>query len=81
VSAEEVLLQSPLLYRVLRGPEGALFIEVVAGRIAQFEVRVRLTPEEAAAFAREGRAFTDRLAQAIQANPSFGGRGKTQTLS
>ncbi|WP_225410669.1 hypothetical protein [Stigmatella hybrida] len=74
MSAEEVLLQSPLLYRVLRGQDGALSIEVLVGGIVQFEVRVRLTPEEATAFAREGRAFADRLAQAIQADPPFGGR-------
>jgi hypothetical protein len=37
-------------------------------------VRVRLDAQETAAYAREGQAFTDRLAQAIMANPPFGGR-------
>ncbi|WP_375759669.1 hypothetical protein [Corallococcus exercitus] len=74
MSDEEVLLQSPLLYRVLRGKDGALSIEVVVGGIVQFEVRVRLNAEETESFQREGRAFSDRMAQAIMANPPFGGR-------
>ncbi|RKG81291.1 hypothetical protein D7Y13_01260 [Corallococcus praedator] len=74
MSDEEVLLQSPLLYRVLRGRDGALSIEVVVGGIVQFEVRVLLNEEESESFAREGRAFADRLAQAIMADPPFGGR-------
>ncbi|MBN9685582.1 MULTISPECIES: hypothetical protein [unclassified Corallococcus] len=74
MSDEEVLLQSPLLYRVLRGRDGGLSIEVVVGGFVQFEVRVRLNAEETASFQKEGRAFADRLAQAIMANPPFGGR-------
>ncbi|RKH52920.1 hypothetical protein D7X55_01425 [Corallococcus sp. AB049A] len=74
MSDEEVLLLSPLLYRVLREQDGALSIEVVVGGIMQFEVRVRLNAEETESFQREGRAFSDRLAQAITADPPFGGR-------
>ncbi|NBD09125.1 MULTISPECIES: hypothetical protein [Corallococcus] len=74
MSDEEVLLQSPLLYRVLRGRGGALSIEVLVGGIVQFEVRVLLNEEETAAFEREGRTFADRMAQAIMADPPFGGR-------
>lgn len=74
MSDEEVLLQSPLLYRVLRERDGALSIEVVVGGIVQFEVRVRLNAEETESFQREGRAFSDRMAKAIMANPPFGGR-------
>jgi hypothetical protein len=37
-------------------------------------VRVDLNEEEAAAYGREGRAATDRLAQRIQENPTFNGR-------
>ena len=74
MSDEEVLLQSPLLYRLLRERSGGLIIEVVVGGIAMSAVRVRLDAQETAAYAREGRAFTDRLAQAIQADPPFGGR-------
>jgi hypothetical protein len=74
VSREQVLYQSPLLYRLLREEGGALVIEVVVGGIALSSVRVRLTAEEAEAYAREGTAFTDRLAQEIMARPSFGGR-------
>lgn len=74
MSKEEVLLQSPLLYRLLRAEDGTLSLEVVVGGIAMYEVRVRLTDEEAASYAREGRAFTDRMAQDIMANPPYGGR-------
>lgn len=74
MSDEEVLLRSPLLYRLLRDRSGGLIIEVVVGGIAMSAVRVRLDARETAAYAREGRAFTDRLAQAIQADPPFGGR-------
>jgi hypothetical protein len=74
LSDEEVLLQSPLLYRLLRERSGGLIIEVVVGGIAMSAVRVRLDAQETAAYAREGQAFTDRLAQAIQADPPFGGR-------
>jgi hypothetical protein len=73
---EEVLIQSPLLYRLLRAPDGTLTLEVVVGTIAMYEVRVRLTAEEAASYAQEGRAFADRMAQAIMADPPFGGRSK-----
>jgi hypothetical protein len=76
VSQEEVLYQSPLLYRVLREEDGTLLIEVVVGGIAMSAVRVRLTSQEAEAYAREGSAFTDRLAREIMARPSFGGRAK-----
>jgi hypothetical protein len=76
VSQEQVLYQSPLLYRVLREEDGALSIEVVVGGIAMTTVRVRLTAQEAEAYAREGSAFTDRLAQEIMAQPSFGGRAR-----
>ena len=37
-------------------------------------VRVRLDARETAAYEQEGQAFTDRLAQAIMADPPFGGR-------
>jgi hypothetical protein len=76
VSQEQVLYQSPLLYRVLREEDGALSIEVVVGGIVMTTVRVRLTAQEAEAYAREGSAFTDRLAQEIMAQPSFGGRAR-----
>ncbi|MFP2933405.1 hypothetical protein ACLESO_51310 [Pyxidicoccus sp. 3LG] len=74
MSGEEVLIQSPLLYRLLRAADGTLTLEVVVGGLSQYEVRVRLDDQEAAAYAREGRAFADRMAQAIMANPPFGGR-------
>jgi len=74
VSDEEVLLQSPLLYRLLRDGSGALSIEVVVGGIAMSMVRVRLNAEETAAYAWEGQVFADRLAKAIMADPPFGGR-------
>ncbi len=74
MSDEEVLHQSPLLYRLLRAPDGSLTLEVVVGGIAMYEVRVRLTPQEVESYAREGNAFADRMAQAIMADPPFGGR-------
>lgn len=73
---EELFRSSPWLYRLLRAPDGMLILEVVVGTIAMYEVRVRLTPEEAAAYAREGTAFTDRMAQEIIANPRFHGRAE-----
>lgn len=74
MSAEQVLYQSPLMYRVLREASGALVLEAVVGGIAMYSVRVRLDEREAAAYASEGAAFSDRLAKAIMADPSFGGR-------
>lgn len=70
----EELLSSPLLYRLLRQADGTLAMEVVVGGIAMSTVRMQLTGEEAAAYAQQGTAATDRLAQSIQANPSFFGR-------
>lgn len=72
--SEEVLHQSPLMYRVLRESSGRLVIEVVVGGIAMYAVRVRLDDEEAESWAREGAAFSDRLAKAITADPKLGGR-------
>ena len=74
MSREEVLIQSPLLYRLLRAEDGTLTLEVVVGGIAQYEVRVRLDEQEAESYAREGRAFADRMARDIMANPPYGGR-------
>lgn len=74
MSQEEVLYQSPLMYRVLREPSGSLAIEVVVGTVAMYTVRVRLHAHEAEAYAREGSRFSDRLAKEIMASPSFGGR-------
>lgn len=74
MSAEEVLHQSPLMYRVLREAGGRLVIEVVVGGIAMYTVRVRLDDVEAEAYAREGSGFSDRLAREIMAAPKFGGR-------
>lgn len=74
MSSEEVLYQSPLMYRVLREASGATVIEVVVGGIAMSAVRVRLDAQEAAAFARDGKAFSDPLAREIMAQPAFGGR-------
>ena len=74
MSDEEVLIQSPLLYRLVRDSSGALTLEVVVGGIAMSAVRVRLDAQETAAYAREGQAFAERLAKAIMADPPFGGR-------
>ncbi|MCA9680852.1 MAG: hypothetical protein KC431_24115 [Myxococcales bacterium] len=74
--SEQVLHQSPMLYRLLREAGGDLAIEVVVGGIAMDEVRVRLEPDEVAAWEREGSRFSDRLAAQITANPSFGGRAR-----
>lgn len=62
------------MYRLLRAADGALVLEVVAGGIALYTVRVVLSDEEAAAYGRQGLRFLDPLAQRIQADPSFGGR-------
>lgn len=74
MSSEEVLYQSPLMYRVLREAGGALLIEVVVGGFAMSAVRVRLDAQEEAAYAREGSAYSDRLAREIMARPAFDGR-------
>jgi hypothetical protein len=74
MSAEEVLYQSPLMYRVLREAGGPLVIEVVVGGIAMYTVRVRLDEGEAAAYARDGSGFSDRLAHEIMAQPNYRGR-------
>ena len=72
--AEEELLSSPMMYRLLRDAKGSLALEVVVGGMAMSTVRVQLTDEEAAAYAQQGQAATDALAQRIQANPRFFGR-------
>jgi hypothetical protein len=74
MSGEQVLLRSPLLYKLVRDASGGLILEVVVGGIVMSAVRVRLDAQETAAYEREGQAFTDRLAQAIMADPPFGGR-------
>lgn len=73
---EEVLRNNAWMYRLLRAPEGTLTLAVVVGGIAMYEVRVRLTEEEAAAYAREGADFIDRMAKDIIANPRFHGRAE-----
>lgn len=74
MSGEQVLLRSPLLYKLVRDASGGLIIEVVVGGFAMSAVRVRLDERETAVYEQEGQAFTDRLAQAIMADPPFGGR-------
>ncbi|NVJ07007.1 hypothetical protein HUW63_17360 [Myxococcus sp. AM001] len=74
MSEEQVLIQSPLMYRLVRSAEGALFLDVVVGGIAQFTVRVVLTAQEADAYGRLGRPYADRLAMDVMASPAFGGR-------
>ncbi|KFE66569.1 hypothetical protein [Hyalangium minutum] len=77
MSGEEELFRSGAwMYRLLRAADGTLILEVVVGTIAMYEVRVRLNEDEAAAYAREGTAFTDRMAQDIIANPRFHGRAE-----
>lgn len=71
--SEDVIYQSPLMYRLLR-EGGGLVLEVVVGGIAMSAVRVRLSADEASAYEREGSRFSDRLATAIMAEPGFGGR-------
>jgi hypothetical protein len=74
VSGEEELLRNNAwMYRLLRAPEGTLILEVVVGGMAMYEVRVRLTEEEAATYAREGADFIDRMAKDVIANPRFYG--------
>ncbi|MBL9104230.1 MAG: hypothetical protein JNL82_25010 [Myxococcales bacterium] len=74
MSAEHVLYQSPLMYRVLREAGGSVALEVVVGGVAMYTVRVRLDDAELAAYEREGSSFSDRLAREIMARPDFGGR-------
>jgi hypothetical protein len=74
VSTEEVLYQSPLMYRILREPSGSLAIEVVVGGMAMYSVRVRLDEGEAEAYTRDGHRYSDRLAKEIMADPKYGGR-------
>lgn len=74
MSSEEELYKSPLLYRVLRKPEGALVLEVVVGGIFMSTVRVDLDEAEAARFAQQGAQFADRMALQIMSEPTYGGR-------
>lgn len=74
MSDEEVLYQSPLLYRVLRKPDGVLVLEVVVGGIFMSTVRVELDDTEAARYAQQGARFSDRMAMQIMAEPRYGGR-------
>jgi hypothetical protein len=71
--SEEVVHQSPMMYRLLRDGD-ELILEVVVGGIAMSAVRVRLSADEAQSYADEGSGFCDRLAAAITADPRFGGR-------
>ena len=71
--SEEVVYQSPLMYRILR-ENGELVLEVVVGGFAMAAVRVRLTADETRGYECEGSRFSDRLAEAILADPPFGGR-------
>ncbi|HLT37932.1 MAG TPA: hypothetical protein VK034_16720 [Enhygromyxa sp.] len=71
--SEQVIYQSPMMYRLLRDGDG-LLIEVVVGGIAMSAVRVRLSADEADEYEREGSRASDRLASAIMADPRFGGR-------
>jgi hypothetical protein len=74
VSTEDVLYQSPLMYRILREPSGSLVIEVVVGGMAMYSVRVRLDDREAETYAHDVTRYSDRLAKEIMADPKFGGR-------
>lgn len=74
MSSEEELYKSPLLYRVLRKPEGALVLEVVVGGIFMSTVRVELDDAEASRYAQLGAQFADRMALQIMSEPTYGGR-------
>ena len=69
--SDDVVFQSPKMYRVLR-EGGQWVLEVVVGGIAMYAVRVRMTADEVAAFHRDGHA--DGLAKAVMADPKLGGR-------
>lgn len=71
--SEEVIYQSPMMYRILRDG-GGLVIEVVVGGFAMSAVRVRLSADEVQSYERDGSRFGDQLANAIMADPRFGGR-------
>lgn len=66
---EELLRNNAWMYSLLRTPDGALILAVVVGTIAVSELRVRLTEEEAARYARDGADFIDRMAKDVISNP------------
>lgn len=74
MSSEEELYKSPLLYRVLRRPDGVLLLEVVVGGIFMSTVRVELDDTEAERYAQHGARFADRMALQIMSQPTYGGR-------
>ncbi len=50
--------------------EGAeMFLSVVCGTVAVYEIEFALAPEEIEGYAREGKAFLDRLAERVIGMP------------
>jgi hypothetical protein len=67
----EVIDEGPQAWLLFKR-EDELFLDVNCSHSAAgYSVLIRLKPEEEAAYAREGRAFLDRLAQDVQYSGPF----------
>lgn len=67
-SAVKVLEEAPWSWMLL-GEGAELFLSVLCGTVAVYEIEFALTPEEAEGYAREGKAFLERLAGRVVRMP------------
>ncbi len=65
---KELLINHEQMYRLVDDGKG-LILEVVAGGIAMYWVRVRLNAEERERFDQEGASFIEELARKILHDP------------
>ncbi len=68
-SSRRMILEEPWSFSFWEEADGALVLEVLCGTVGTFEVRVRFSDEQRAAYAHEGEAFVRRLARAVNDAP------------
>ncbi len=70
----KVIEEAPWSWMLLA--EGAeMFLSVVCGSAALYEIEFALSPEEIEGYAREGKVYLERLADRVMATPgTFGAR-------
>jgi hypothetical protein len=67
--SRRMILEEPWSFSFWEEEDGALVLEVLCGTVGMFEVRVRFSDEQRAAYAHEGEAFVRRLARAVNDAP------------
>lgn len=70
MTGDRDLFVSQSYWRLFEDEAGALYLGVMVGGVAMYEVRVRLLDEEIEAYRSEGERYLDDLAYRVAKDPS-----------